>query len=73
MRSYRCYCHNEIATIEMIHCAYDVEATQRADDLLVQSPELHGVEAWVGPPRLRQHGGNRGRGVAQAAVALSPI
>jgi hypothetical protein len=49
MRSYRCYlldCRNEIATIEMIHCAYDMEARQRADDLLVQRPEFHGVEVW---------------------------
>lgn len=49
MRSYRCYphdCRYEIATVEIIHCADDMEARRRADDLLVQRPEFHGVEVW---------------------------
>jgi hypothetical protein len=49
MRSYRCYlldCRNEIAMVEVIRCAYDMEARQEADALLVHRPEFHGVEVW---------------------------
>jgi hypothetical protein len=49
MRTYRCSLldrANEIATVELIHCASDIDATQRADALLVQRPEFHGVELW---------------------------
>jgi hypothetical protein len=49
MRTYRCYlldCHDEIATVELVSCDSDMEARQRADTLLIQGPEFHGVEVW---------------------------
>jgi hypothetical protein len=49
MRSYRCYlldCRHQIAAVEVIECAYDVEARRKADALLVHRPEFHGVEVW---------------------------
>jgi hypothetical protein len=49
MRAYRCYlldCNNEIAAMEVIRCAYDMDARQHADMLLVRRPEFHGVEVW---------------------------
>jgi hypothetical protein len=49
LRAYRCYFLNgygHFAAFEVIECAYDVEARQRADALLVDRPEFHGVEVW---------------------------
>jgi len=49
MHGYRCYlldCSDRIASVAVIHCASDREARQRADTLLVQKPEFHGVEVW---------------------------
>ena len=49
MRPYRFYlldCRDTIASVEVIYCASDMEARQRADTLLVQKPEFHGVEVW---------------------------
>lgn len=49
MRAYRCYlldCRDAIAAVEVIHCGSDMESRQRADTLLIQRPEFHGVEVW---------------------------
>jgi hypothetical protein len=55
MRAYRCYlldCRNAIAAVEVVHCACDMESRRRADTLLVQRPEFHGVEVWGGGRRV---------------------
>jgi hypothetical protein len=49
MHPYRVYlldCSDGIASVAVIYCASDMEARQRADTLLVQKPEFHGVEVW---------------------------
>jgi hypothetical protein len=49
MRAYRCYlldCNNEIAAMEVFRYAYDIDARQQADILLVRRLEFHGVEVW---------------------------
>jgi hypothetical protein len=47
MRTYRCYLLDyHIAAVEVMDCADDDEARQRADALLAQRPDFKGVEVW---------------------------
>lgn len=47
MRTYRCYFLDyRIAAVEVMECADDEEARQRADALLAERPDFKGVEVW---------------------------
>ena len=45
-RFYLLDCFNHIANVEVIECDHDAEARRRADTMLVNRPQYHGVEVW---------------------------
>ena len=46
-RPYRCYLlHYQVAAVEVMDCAADDEARQKAEALLAQRPTFKRVEVW---------------------------
>jgi len=77
MTTYECCLldsRNEVVTVEVIDCAYDVDARHSADDLLIHRPEFHGVEVWRRrAPSLRECGRGRRRSIAGRPTHRRPV